>query len=149
MTALSAELPGFSGDVRLTRADLEDQIRRPLTEFLGVLQDAMDRSGVRPGDLVAVASVGGGARIPLVTEMLSERFRVPVITTRHPELAGGRRRRVAGGDSTGGDGSDCRRAAGRTGAGFRRRRRAVHHVPGAGLVGGPRRAAAGAGRRLV
>ena len=88
VTALSAELPGFSGEVRLTRADLEDQIRRPLTEFLGVLQDAVDRSGVRPGDLVAVASVGGGARIPLVTEMLSERFRVPVITTRHPELAG-------------------------------------------------------------
>ncbi len=87
VTALSGELPGFSGDVRLTRAELEDQIRRPLAEFLGVLQDALDRSGVRPGDLAAVASVGGGARIPLVTEMLSERFRAPVITTRHPELA--------------------------------------------------------------
>jgi len=87
VTALSAELPGFRGDVRLTRSELEDHIRSPLTELLGVLKDAMDRSGVRPGDLAAVASVGGGARIPLVTEMLSERFRVPVITPRHPELA--------------------------------------------------------------
>ncbi len=87
VTALSAELPGFSGDVRLTRAELEDQIRRPLTDFLRVLQDTIDRSGVRAFDVVAVASVGGGARIPLVTAMLSEWFRVPVITTRHPELA--------------------------------------------------------------
>lgn len=87
VTTLSADLPGFSGDVRLTRAELEDEIRRPLAEFSQVLQGAIDRSGVRPADLVAIASVGGGARIPLVTEMLSERFRVAVITTRHPELA--------------------------------------------------------------
>jgi hypothetical protein len=87
VTALNAQLPGFSGDVRLTRAELEDQIRRPLTDFLCVLEDTIDRSGVRTGDVVAVASVGGGARVPLVTAMLSERFRVPVITTGHPELA--------------------------------------------------------------
>ena len=87
MTALAAELPGFRGEVRLTRAELEEQIRRPLADFVGVVQDTLDRSGVRPGDLVAVASVGGGARIPLVTAMLSERFRVPVITTPRPELA--------------------------------------------------------------
>jgi hypothetical protein len=87
VTALTAELPGFRGDVRLTRAELELQIRRPLAEFVGVLQDTLGRSGVRPADLVAVASAGGGARIPLVTTTLSERFRVPVITTPRPELA--------------------------------------------------------------
>ena len=87
VTALAAELPGFRGEVRLTRAELEEQIRRPLADFVGVVQDTLDRSGVRPGDVVAVASVGGGARIPLVTAMLSERFRVPVITTPRPELA--------------------------------------------------------------
>ena len=87
VTALNAELPGFRGEVRLTRAELEEQIRRPLADLLGVVQDTIDRSGVRLGDLVAVASVGGGARIPLVTAMLSERFRVPVITSPRPELA--------------------------------------------------------------
>jgi hypothetical protein len=87
VTALTAELPGFAGGVRLTRAELEEQIRRPLADFLRAVQDTIDRSGVRPGELVAVASVGGGARIPLVTAMLSERFRVPVITTPRPELA--------------------------------------------------------------
>lgn len=87
VTALTAELPGFRGDVRLTRTELEEQIRRPLAEFVCVLQDTLDRSGVRAADLAAVASIGGGARIPLVTTTLSERFRVPVVTTPRPELA--------------------------------------------------------------
>ena len=38
------------------------------------------------GELAAVASVGGGARIPIVTTTLSEHFRVPVITNGQPEL---------------------------------------------------------------
>ena len=44
-------------------------------------------NGVHPADLVAVASTGGGARIPIITTTLSERFRVPVITTPRPGLA--------------------------------------------------------------
>ncbi len=34
----------------------------------------------------AVATVGGGARIPLVTQRLSEHLRAPVVTTAHPQL---------------------------------------------------------------
>jgi hypothetical protein len=86
VTSLAAELPGYRGDVRLTRTELDDAIRAPLTELLGVVQETADRSGVRPGGLVAVASVGGGARIPVVTTSLSEHLRVPVITTPRPEL---------------------------------------------------------------
>ena len=87
VTALTAELPGFSGEVRLTRTELDEQIRRPLAEFVRVLQDTLDRAGVHLVDLAAVASTGGGARIPIVTTTLSERFRVPVISTPRPELA--------------------------------------------------------------
>jgi hypothetical protein len=86
VTSLPAELPGYSGEVRLTRNELEEAIRQPLAEFIRVLQEALDRSGVRPTDLAAVASSGGGARIPIVTTTLSEHFRVPVITTPQPEL---------------------------------------------------------------
>ena len=46
----------------------------------------LERNGIRAADLVAVASVGGGARIPIITTTLSEHFRVPVITTAQPEL---------------------------------------------------------------
>ncbi|MDV3128021.1 Hsp70 family protein [Mycobacterium sp. 21AC1] len=86
VTALVAELPGHRIDVRLNRNELDDTIREPLGEFVAVLQDTLDRSGLRPGDLVAVASVGGGARLPAVTTTLSEHFRVPVITGASPEL---------------------------------------------------------------
>jgi hypothetical protein len=85
-TSLVAELPGHRSDVRLTRNELDEVIRQPLTEFVGVLQEALDRNGIQPSNLVAVASAGGGARIPLVTTTLSEHFRVPVITTPQPEL---------------------------------------------------------------
>ena len=86
VTALTAELPGFRGDVRLTRAELDDVIREPLSDFVRVLYETLGRAGIHPRDLVAVASTGGGARIPLVTTTLSEHFRVPVITTPRPEL---------------------------------------------------------------
>ena len=86
VTSLVAEVPGYKGDVRLTRNELDEAIRQPLADFVGVLQETVDRSGIRSADLVAVASAGGGARIPIVTTTLSEHFRVPVITTPQPEL---------------------------------------------------------------
>jgi len=87
VTSMPAELPGHRGEVRVTRNELDDAIRRPLAGFIEELQDALQRSGIRPADLVAVASVGGGARIPIITTTLSEHLRVPVVTTPQPELA--------------------------------------------------------------
>lgn len=88
VTALPAELPGFRGDVRLTRTELDSLMGRPLAEFAAVLQDTLARAGVRPADLAAVATVGGGAAIPVITTTLSEHLRVPVITTPRPGLTG-------------------------------------------------------------
>jgi actin-like ATPase involved in cell morphogenesis len=86
VTALVAELPGHRSDVRLTRNELDEAMRSPLAEFVAVVQETVERNGIANADLVAVASVGGGARIPIVTTTLSEHFRVPVITTGQPEL---------------------------------------------------------------
>src|SRR6478672_3203481 len=86
VTSLVAELPGHRSDVRLTRNELDEAIRAPLADFVGVVAETVERNGIRSADLVAVASVGGGARIPIVTTTLSEHFRVPVITTGGPEL---------------------------------------------------------------
>jgi hypothetical protein len=87
VTSMPTELPGSRGEVRVTRNELDDTIRGPLAGFIAELQDALQRSGIRPADLVAVASVGGGARIPIITTTLSEHLRVPVVTTAQPELA--------------------------------------------------------------
>ncbi|MDT5134394.1 MAG: hypothetical protein QOE41_3705 [Mycobacterium sp.] len=85
-TTIIPDAPGFGGTIRITRAELEDEIRRPLTEFMDVLHETLARSGVGLSDLAAAASVGGGAHIPLVTTTLSEHLRLPVITTPRPEL---------------------------------------------------------------
>ncbi|WP_135455986.1 Hsp70 family protein [Mycobacterium sp. DL99] len=86
VTALVAELPGHRSDVRLNRNELDDVIAAPLREFMSVLHGAVDRAGLRPGELVAVATTGGGARIPAITTTLSEHLRLPVITAARPEL---------------------------------------------------------------
>lgn len=86
VTSLVAELPGHRSEMRLTRNELDEAIRAPLADFVGVVQETVERNGIQDADLVAVASVGGGARIPIITTTLSEHFRVPVITTGQPEL---------------------------------------------------------------
>jgi hypothetical protein len=86
VTSLVAELPGHRSDVRLTRNELDGAIRAQLAEFVGAVQESLQRNGIRTADLVAVASVGGGACIPTITTTLSEHLRVPVITTAQPEL---------------------------------------------------------------
>jgi hypothetical protein len=86
VTSLVADLPGHRSEVRLTRNELDEAIRAPLADFVAVVQETVERNGIRTADLVAVASTGGGARIPIVTTTLSEHFRVPVITTGQPEL---------------------------------------------------------------
>jgi hypothetical protein len=86
VTSLVAELPGHRSDVRLTRNELDEAIRAPLADFVSAVQETLERNGIHNADLVAVATVGGGARIPIITTTLSEHFRVPVVTTGRPEL---------------------------------------------------------------
>ena len=86
VTSLVAELPGHHSEMRLTRNELDEAIRAPLADFVGVVQETVERNGIQTADVVAVASVGGGARIPIITTTLSEHFRMPVITTGQPEL---------------------------------------------------------------
>ncbi|WP_345317438.1 Hsp70 family protein, partial [Mycobacterium paraffinicum] len=75
---------GLTGEVRVTRDELDEAIRTPLDRFVAVLENALARNGIQ--DLVAVVSAGGGANIPAITTTLSQYFRVPVITTPRPQL---------------------------------------------------------------
>ena len=87
VTALPVELPGYRGDVRLTRVELDETLRAPISGVLDVLEDLLRRNGIRPTDLAAIATVGGGAAIVAVTTTLSEGVRVPVITSPRPGLS--------------------------------------------------------------
>ena len=85
-TALTADVPGYRGEIPLTREDLEDAIRQPLDSFIGFFHDVLQGNGIRLEDLAAVASVGGGASIPFVTRTLSEQSGALVISAPRPHL---------------------------------------------------------------
>jgi hypothetical protein len=78
-TGLPGLLPGST--VRLTRTELEELLQEPLDGLLLAIEDTLRRAGVLPSSLAAVATVGGGAHIPLVTQRLSQALRMPVTTT--------------------------------------------------------------------
>jgi hypothetical protein len=79
--------PRAGTTLRLTRVELETLVREPLDGALAALDDTLRRNGIWHADLAAVATVGGGARIPLVTQRLSEAIRMPVTTTAHAQTA--------------------------------------------------------------
>lgn len=75
---------GLTGEVRVTRGELDEAIRTPLDRFVAVLENALARNGIH--DLATIVAAGGGANIPAIATTLSQYFRVPVVTTARPEL---------------------------------------------------------------
>ena len=75
---------GTGADFRLSRTELEQLISAPLDQFVATLAEVLQRNGIPHASLAAVATLGGGASIPLVTARLSERLRVRVLTTPEP-----------------------------------------------------------------
>src|ERR1700712_9786 len=86
VTVIQAELPGYSSDVRITRPELERLIEAPLAGLLSTIAETLQRYRIPLASISAVATVGGGAAIPLVTQRLSEQLRAPVVTTPLPVL---------------------------------------------------------------
>ncbi|WP_078283041.1 Hsp70 family protein [Mycobacteroides franklinii] len=86
-TVVPVELPGLSADVRLTRSELEELIREPLSALIGKIQETLESHNITPAGVSAVLTVGGGSGIPLVTQQLSERLRCPIVAAPQPQLA--------------------------------------------------------------
>jgi hypothetical protein len=86
VTVIPAEMPVIREEVRLSRLELEEMISDPLDEFIGSVEELLRRNAVPTARLAAIATVGGGACMPLVTERLEQRLHAPVVTTRQPIL---------------------------------------------------------------
>lgn len=76
----ATSLAGVGGAMRLTRAELDAVVDQPLGDVIEAMLDLLRRNGIHPAQLAALVTVGGGARIPLVTQRLSSAFRLPVTT---------------------------------------------------------------------
>ena len=82
----AVSLSGPAGAIRLTRTELDAVLDQPLTGMIETLFDALRRKGIHPQRLAALVTVGGGARIPLLTQRLSESFRMPVTTVAQAQV---------------------------------------------------------------
>ncbi|MEV5834490.1 Hsp70 family protein [Nocardia sp. NPDC052112] len=83
---VEVELGSARHDVRLVRSELEDLIRVRIlasTEFVG---ETLRSNDIDAGDVRAVVLAGGAAATPLVAEVLSAEFHVPVIAEPDPGL---------------------------------------------------------------
>ncbi|OBE98608.1 Hsp70 family protein [Mycobacterium sp. 852002-10029_SCH5224772] len=87
VAVIPADLPGVGADVRLARGGFEELICEPLHRFVDCVVDVLQRNRIPADRLAAVATIGGGACIPLVTNLLSERLQAPVVTTPQPLLS--------------------------------------------------------------
>ncbi|SOJ53022.1 Chaperone protein DnaK [Mycobacterium simulans] len=80
-------LPDSAADLRVTRSEFDQLISGPLDRFITAVEDILQRNGIPRTSLTAVASVGGGASIPMITARLSERLQVPVFASAQPMLS--------------------------------------------------------------
>jgi len=87
VAVIPADLPGIGADVRLDRGEFEELIYEPLQHFVDCIADVLRRNQIPAHRLAAIATVGGGACIPLITNCLSERLQAPVVTTSQPLLS--------------------------------------------------------------
>ncbi|WP_181701390.1 Hsp70 family protein [Nocardia sp. GTS18] len=78
---------GEAATVRLVRHELEDLLRGCVQDSLTLVREAVERAGVRLGDITAVLLTGGGAQMPLVAELVSAEFALPVVACADPATA--------------------------------------------------------------
>ncbi|WP_051023173.1 Hsp70 family protein [Nocardia pneumoniae] len=71
--------------VRLVRGELEDLLRGPVSSSIDLIRDAVHRAGLEIGDIGRVLLTGGGGAIPLVAELISSEFGLPVVAAPDPE----------------------------------------------------------------
>ncbi len=84
VTTVPGAPAGVRGGIRITRPELDEIVRGPMTELIGALRDSLQRNGIPVADLAAVVAVGGVAAVPAVPATLSEQLRVPIVTAARP-----------------------------------------------------------------
>lgn len=80
-------LPQLHTRVRLVRAEFEELIHDAVEETVDALRATIDSAGVALDDIDAVLLVGGSSRIPLVTQLVSQRLARPVVVDADPKAA--------------------------------------------------------------
>ncbi|MFI2478254.1 Hsp70 family protein [Nocardia xishanensis] len=81
---------GAGDQIRLVRGELEELIRGPLLTSIDLIRDTVHRAGLDVGDIGRVLLTGGGGAIPLVGELISGEFGLPVVAAPEPAITSAR-----------------------------------------------------------
>ncbi|WP_433734189.1 Hsp70 family protein [Nocardia sp. CA-129566] len=79
VAVVEVELGRVRHEVRIVRSELEELIREPVVDSAAFIREALHANDIDAEDVRAVVLAGGAAATPLVAEMLSAEFHVPVI----------------------------------------------------------------------
>ncbi len=77
--------PAAASSIRLTRTEFEDMISADIEQTTDVLAGVIESARVEASDLDAILLIGASARIPLIGQLLSERFGLPLAIGDEPE----------------------------------------------------------------
>ncbi len=77
-TTIPVRLAGTARDVRLVRDEVEELLRGPMTDSLGLVHEAVRRAGIGSDRIGRILLTGGGASIGLLTELISAEFAAPL-----------------------------------------------------------------------
>jgi len=81
---INVTLPGVQQEVLITRDEFHRSIEGDLRSTLDAVEAAVASAGVTPDDLSAILLVGGSSRIPIVNQLVTNRFGRPVAIDRLP-----------------------------------------------------------------
>ncbi len=73
-TSIPVLLPGFDDAVTMQRAEFESRISPLVSSSVASLERAISQAKLTPDDLTSILIVGGSSRVPLVQQMLVDRF---------------------------------------------------------------------------
>jgi hypothetical protein len=74
-------------DFELSRDEFDELISGPVDRFLTTVEEILQRNEIQTADLAAVATVGGGASIPLLSTRLSQRLGAAIRSTSTPTFS--------------------------------------------------------------
>ena len=86
-TSIPVLLPGLSSQVRLVRDEFEELIERPVHHTVTFLQRSLADAHVEASSLTSIVLIGGSSRIPLIAELLSAEFDLPIAVDADPKAA--------------------------------------------------------------
>ncbi|MFC4604257.1 Hsp70 family protein [Rhodococcus kronopolitis] len=83
---VSVEVAGAHTSVTLTRAELDDMLRGPLTGALTLVEETVRAHDLDPSTVLAVLLAGGGATTPLLAELAAQSLAVAPVSAPQPGL---------------------------------------------------------------